>query len=94
MVHESQGDWSSVLWVTEQKTKRYRYWSMLRSAKYEFIKLTQQETAEFDADDGAFFYYLRQNYGLQVATIDSNITEEYAVIDEKKYLLFLLKFSQ
>ena len=94
IVHESQGDWADQLWATEQKTKRYRYWSMLRSAKNEFVELTQHAPAEFDVDDGAFYYYLKQNYGLQVATIDSKITSDYAVIDEKKYLLFLLKFSQ
>jgi hypothetical protein len=30
-------------WEREKKSKRYRYWSMLRSAKDEFIKITQQE---------------------------------------------------
>jgi len=94
IVHESQGDWADQLWATEQKTKRYRYWSMLRSAKNEFIELTQHAPAEFDVDDGAFYYYLKQNYGLQVELIDGKISGEYAVINEKKYLLFLLKFSQ
>jgi hypothetical protein len=80
-------------WDRERKTKRYRYWKMLRSAKDEFIKLTQQDAEESNTDSGAFFYYLKQTYGLQIETVDGNIGAEYAVVDEKKYLLFLMKFG-
>jgi hypothetical protein len=81
-------------WEREKKSKRYRYWPMLRSAKDDFVRLTKQEVEVSDTDPGAFFYYLKQTYGLQVATVDGNITAEHAVVDEKKYLLFLLKYSQ
>jgi hypothetical protein len=80
-------------WEREKKSKRYRYWSMLRSAKDEFIKITQQEAEESDTDPGAFFYYLKQTYGLQVETVDGNIAAEHVVVDEKKYLMFLMKFG-
>jgi hypothetical protein len=80
-------------WDRERKTKRYQYWSMLRSAKNEFVKITQQDAEGSDTDPGAFFYYLKQTYGLQIETVDGNIAAEYAVIDEKKYLMFLMKFG-
>jgi hypothetical protein len=81
-------------WEEQRKAKRDRYWRMLRSAKNEFLNLTGQESAEYDILDGAFYYYLERNYGLKVELIDGQISGEYSVINEKKYLLFLLKFSQ
>lgn len=79
--------------LQEQRKKRDRYWAMLYDARQEFLQLTEQVAAEYNTDPGAFYYYLRQNYGLQVETVDSKITGEYAVVDEKKYLIFLMKFG-
>lgn len=79
--------------VQVQREKRDQYWRMLYHARQDFLILTSQAW-EYDVDPGAFFYFLKQNYGLQVATIDGQITGDYAVVDEKKYLLFLLKYSQ
>jgi hypothetical protein len=81
-------------WERERKSKQYRYWTMLRNAKNEFLDLTGQESAEYDILDGAFYYYLERNYGLRVELIDCQIAGEYSIVDEKKYLLFLLKFDQ
>lgn len=82
--------------VQEQREKRDQYWAMLFRARQDFLTLTAQASIEYDiVDPEAFFYFLKQNYGLQVATVDGNkITSEYTVIDEKKYLLFLIKYSQ
>jgi hypothetical protein len=80
--------------LQEQKQHCDRYWAMLYKARQDFLVFTAQASIEYDIDPGAFFYYLKQNYGLQVATIDGQITGDYAVIDEKKYLLFLLKYGQ
>ena len=79
--------------LQEQRRKRDQYWAMLYNARQEYLKLTDQEAAEFNMNSSAFFYYLKQHYGLQVATIDGKITGEYAVVDEQKYLIFLMKFG-
>ena len=80
-------------WEREKKSKRYRYWSMLRSARTEYFSLVGQ-AAEYEGwSEGGFNYYLKQQYGLQVTMIDGKIAGEYAVIDEKKYLFFLIKFG-
>jgi hypothetical protein len=79
--------------LQKQRRRRDQYWAMLYKARQEYLKLTDQEAAEFNMNTSAFFYYLKQNYGLQVETVDGKITGEYAVMDEKKYLLFLLKFG-
>ena len=81
------------LTLQEQRRKRDQYWRMLYQARQEFFKLTDRVTTQFDMNSGAFFYYLKQTYGLQVETVDEKITSEYAIIDERKYLLFLMKFG-
>lgn len=82
--------------VQEQRKKRDQYWSMLYKARQDFLffTLNDRSSLDYDPDPGAFFHYLKQNYGLQVETISGQITGEYAVVDEKKYLLFILKYSQ
>ena len=80
-------------WEAERKQERNRYWVMLRKAKNDWLKLTEQAALEYDLDDGAFYYYLQQNYGLRIELIDGKIGPEYAVVDEQKYLLFILKYG-
>jgi len=76
-----------------QRNKRDNYWEMLRGARSEFFKITGQ-AAEYESwSSGGFYHYLKQNYGLQVETIDGKITGEYAVVNEQKYLLFIMKFG-
>ena len=79
--------------LQEQRRKRDHYWAMLYNARQEFLKLTEQASAEYDIDPGAFYYYLTQNYGLQVETFDGKITGDYVVVNEQKYLIFLMKFG-
>jgi hypothetical protein len=79
--------------LQEQRRKRDQYWAMLYNARQEFLKVTDQAPTDINMNPGAFFYYLKQHYGLQVETVDGKITGEYAVIDEQKYLLFLMKFG-
>jgi hypothetical protein len=79
--------------LQEQRRKRDHYWAMLYNARQEFLKLTEQASAEYDIDPGAFYYYLTQNYGLQVETVDGKITGDYVVVNEQKYLIFLMKFG-
>jgi hypothetical protein len=89
----SQEYWASDMWNREKKSSRFKYWSMLRSAKDEFFKLAGQEGMAEYMDDGAFYYYVKQTYGLEVEVINGMIGQEYAIVDEKKYLMFLLKFG-
>ena len=52
-----------------------------------------QDTAsgEFDAFD--FEDYIEANYGIKMNIVDGNITDGYKIMDEKKYLIFLLKYQ-
>lgn len=88
-----QATWAFEDWERERKTQRYQYWRMLRSARTEFLEVTGSGIEYETWFDGAFRHYLSQKYGLQIGLIDGKITAEYNILDEKKYLLFLMKFS-
>jgi hypothetical protein len=79
--------------LQEQRKKRNQYWTMLRRARVDFIQLFDQAGEYYPDEEGAFYYYLEQNYGLRVELIDGQIAGEYGVVDEKKYLMFLMKFG-
>jgi len=49
------------------------------------------QNKEFDAYD--FEDYLTGQYGLKMNIVNGNITDGYEIVDEKKYLIFLLKFQ-
>jgi hypothetical protein len=89
----SQACWASEEWHLEKKLARFKYWSMLRSVKNEFYLLAGQAGMAEHMDDGDFYYYVKQTYGLEVEVINGMIGQEYNIVDEKKYLMFLLKFG-
>jgi len=41
-----------------------------------------------------FYDYVREYYGVKLVMDGDNLSLEYAVIDDKKYTVFLLKFGQ
>jgi hypothetical protein len=76
----------------ECKRKRIEHRRRMRNARVEWCRLFNiPVTKNFDK----FFSWLAENYGLS-PYMDShgNIREGYDVVDEKKYTLFLLKYSQ
>ena len=71
----------------EQRKKRWDYWAALKVVRKEYMS----QNKEFDAYD--FEDYLIGQYGLKMNIVGGNITDGYEVVDEKKYLIFLLKFQ-
>lgn len=41
-----------------------------------------------------FYDYVKEYYGIKLVYDGDNVSLDYAVIDEKKYTMFLLKFGQ
>jgi hypothetical protein len=41
-----------------------------------------------------FYDYVKEYYGVKLAFDGDNVSLDYAVIDEKKYTMFVLKFGQ
>ena len=71
----------------EQRKKRWDYWAALKLVRKEYML----QNREFDAYD--FEDYLLGQYGLKMNIVNGNITDGYEIVDEKKYLIFLLKFQ-
>jgi hypothetical protein len=73
--------------LIEQRKKRWDYWAALKLVRKEYML----QNKEFDAYD--FEDYLIGQYGIRMNIINGNITDGYEIVDEKKYLIFLLKFQ-
>jgi hypothetical protein len=71
----------------EQRKRRWDYWAALKLIRKEYMA----DITSFDAYD--FEDYIEANYGIKMNIVDGNITDGYKVMDEKKYLIFLLKFQ-
>ena len=69
------------------RKNRWNYWEALKKVRKEYL----EQNKEFDAYD--FEDYLTGQYGLKMNIVDGNITDGYEIVDEKKYLIFLLKFQ-
>ena len=71
------------------REKRNRYWEILRMAQKDANKLNGRilNSKEFQK-------FLKDTYGIQPKYDNNgNYSAEYTVIDEKKYLLLLLKYG-
>jgi hypothetical protein len=71
----------------ERRKNRWNYWEALKKVRKEYM----DQNKEFDAYD--FEDYLVGQYGLKMNIVNGNITDGYEIVDEKKYLIFLLKFQ-
>jgi hypothetical protein len=71
----------------DQRRNCWNYWEALKKVRKEYMA----QNKEFDAYD--FEDYLLGQYGLRMNIVNGNITDGYEIVDEKKYLIFLLKFQ-
>jgi hypothetical protein len=71
----------------DQRRNRWNYWEALKKVRKEYM----EQNREFDAYD--FEDYLIGQYGVRMNIVNGNITDGYEIVDEKKYLIFLLKFQ-
>ena len=69
------------------RKNRWNYWEALKKVRKEYL----EQNKEFDAYD--FEDYLIGQYGIRMHIVNGNITDGYEIVDEKKYLIFLLKFQ-
>ena len=75
-------------WEVEYKLKRDRFWISLTKANQEYRKTIEEE---YSPDK--FNEWLLSKYGLQIHTNGMGIESTYDIKDEKKYLMYLLKFK-
>jgi hypothetical protein len=65
---------------------KYKYWQILRGANQEFAKKTGRSSPE------DFQKWMLENWGIEIGMESAGYTSWFRVVDEKKYLLYLLKY--
>ena len=73
----------------DRRKNRWYYWNALKMVRKEYLEKTSSE--QFDAYE--FEDYLEKHYGIKMNIVNGNITDGYKIMDEKLYLIFLLKFQ-
>ena len=71
------------------RKKRWDYWAALKKVRVEYMQ--DAKNGQFDAYD--FEDYIEKKYGIKMQIVNGNITDGYKIMDEKKYIVFLLKFQ-
>lgn len=75
----------------DRRKNRWNYWNALKLVRKEYMETLAVLDGQFDAYD--FEDYLEKNYGVKMNMVNGNITDGYKIMDEKLYLIFLLKFQ-
>jgi hypothetical protein len=67
---------------------RWKYWDTLRLLRAEYGNMTGTSTYD------GFYKFLSDTYGFRpILNADHQITDEFEITDEKKYLIYLLKYG-
>ena len=82
----------NVKWEVARQQKRNEYWLMLKRARNEYYDLVAG-VPDVDMTENDFYYYMQHNYGVRLNLVDGNIDASYQITDEKKHMLFMIKFS-
>lgn len=73
------------------RKNRMDYWQSLKLLRKEYTETLKVLDGQFDAWD--FEEYVEKNYGLRMNIVNGNITDTFTIVDEKLYLVFILKFK-
>jgi hypothetical protein len=71
-------------WDRDRKARRWKYWSAIRKLN-----------AEFDTTNSNLLFnqWVLQTFGIRIIySNEGHITDSFTVVDEKKYLFFVLKY--
>ena len=59
--------------------------------RLDHFKYVFKDKLNFDGYD--FATYIEDKYGIKMNMVNGNITDGYQIVDEQKYLIFLLRFE-
>ena len=71
----------------EQRKARWKFWEVLKTLRTEFLK----EHDDFHAEE--FVDWVRKTHGIALELNATGITDNYIIVDEKKYIIFKLKYG-
>ena len=71
-----------------KRLSRWDYWKNLRLLRGEFAQENNSN------DHFVFHQWLQDNHGFRpILTIDNQYTDEFEVTDEKKFMVYILKYG-
>ena len=74
-----------------------QYPNEIKRSKYEYWRKLKRAHIDFESDsvktEGEFVEWMRERWGLAIEMIDGGYSPYYNIVDEKKYLLFTLKYG-
>ena len=86
----TQGEYANESWRQEQKSKRYQYWSALSAARQEYYK---DVDGNISMTRPTMHYWMEQKYGIKMGLDgEGNYTQEYEVVEPKRFMLFQIKY--
>ena len=72
---------------------RLLYWQRLRGARVEYADETGSDSiTQVTKHNDGFYQWMQDKYGIQLEFINGNISGAYTILDEKKLMMFLLKY--
>lgn len=75
----------------EQRDRRFKYWQTLKNLREEYLKETQN--SPYNLEPQVFLAWVEERYGIKPKLFDSHITDDYDIVDEKKYMMYILKYG-
>jgi len=73
----------------DKRLSRWKYWQNLKNLKLEFYEETHSR------DHREYITWLENKYGFRpIETTESMMTDDYTVIDEKKFIVYILKHGK
>ena len=73
----------------EKRQERWKYWTNLKKLRNEFI----DQTGSRDHDE--YLEWLVEKYGFRpIETNQGMMTDDYKILDEKKFLVYILKYGK
>jgi hypothetical protein len=74
------------------KKKKYEYWTMLKRANEDYRLHNSYGT--FQEEKEKFEKWMKDQWGMIVEVEADGYTPYYTVLDEQKYLLFVIKYGK
>jgi len=73
----------------DKRLSRWKYWQNLKNLKLEFYEETHSR------DHREYITWLENKYGFRpIETNEGMMTDDYKVIDEKKFMVYILKHGK
>ena len=76
----------------DKRVARWDFWKALAKLKDEYFSIESVDANLVTPD--AFYTWVKEQYGLELTinVMFNGITDEYRIVDEKKFLIFTLKY--